>query len=78
MTVGEALQKRLEIYDPAPCQRYEAVLAGVTESTDAGRLMLQLPGFRVDMRRIVPIGVRRRWIAQQLKRAILAARRSGG
>lgn len=77
MTVGETLRARLAIYDPAPCSRYATVLAEVTADTDAGRLMLQLPGFRVDMRRVVPIGMRRRWLAQQLKRAARSAQRSG-
>ena len=78
MTVGEALGKRLEIYDPAPCPRYDKVLSDITAATDAGTLMLQLPGFRIDMRRVVPIGVRRQWIARQLELAARTARRTGG
>lgn len=77
MTVGDALKQRLEIYDPAPCPRYASALAGIDDTTDARGLMLQLPGFRVDMRRVVPIELRLRWITRQLELAAKAAQQSG-
>lgn len=70
MTVGDALRRRLDIYEPAPCKRYAKVMASISETTDVKQLMIQLPGFREDMRRVVPIPLRSRWLAKQLQLAI--------
>lgn len=69
MTLGEALEKRLEIYGLKPCPEWKATLQTLTDDHNELALFNSLPGYTIEINRVVPIRVRRRWFAQQVKLA---------
>ncbi len=66
MTLPEAFTLRLRHYRPRRCKTWRATVEALTTDTTVRELMLAMPGFDCDMRRVVPIKCRERWLARQL------------
>lgn len=64
--LGEALRKRLEIYGLKPCPEWKATLDTLTADHNELALFNSLPGYTIEINRVVPIRVRRRWFARQV------------
>lgn len=66
MTIGEALRKRLAIYQATCCEEWVQFTNSITEQTTTREIWLHLPR----LHSVIPRKKQRQWLARQIALAI--------